>query len=81
MYYFIIKRKDKNKSLNQIRSLFMGKDKKRKGPDFADLGTVASATECTGILSSAPQTHEGLEEIMDTMKFSPTDAPMKKKDI
>ena len=57
----------------------MKKDKKRKGPDFADLGTVASTTECTGILSSAPQTHEGLEEIMDTMKFSPTDAPMKKK--
>ena len=57
----------------------MEKDKKRKDPEISDLGTVASTTECTGILSSAPQSHDGLEEIMDTMKFSPTDVPMKKK--
>lgn len=57
----------------------MSKNKKLNKPDFVDLGTVASTTECTGIVSSAPQTHEGLEEIMDTMKFSPTNVPMKKK--
>ncbi len=57
----------------------MSKDKKVDKGTFPDLGTVASATECTGIVSSAPETHEGLEEIMDTMKFSPTDVPMKKK--
>ncbi|MBQ7975307.1 MAG: hypothetical protein IJ300_06430 [Clostridia bacterium] len=57
----------------------MKKDKQNKGGRFPDLGTVASATECTGIVASAPKTHEGLEEIMDTMKFSPTDVPMKKK--
>lgn len=57
----------------------MSKDKKVDKGTFPDLGTVASTTECTGIVSSAPETHEGLEEIMDTMKFSPTDVPMKKK--
>lgn len=56
--------------------------KKGKNPEekntFIDAGTAASRTECTGIVSSAPKTHEGMEEIMDTMKFSPTDVPMRK---
>ena len=57
----------------------MKNSKKRKNPVIGDMGTVASTTECTGIVSSAPQTHEGFEEIMETMKFSPKDVPMKKK--
>lgn len=59
--------------------------KKRKNPEekktFIDSAPAASTTDCTGIVSSAPKTHEGLEEIMNTMKFSPTDVPMKKKDV
>ncbi len=39
-----------------------------------DMDTAISATECTGLIPSAPQTDEEYEDSLAIMKFSPKDA-------
>jgi len=46
-----------------------------------DLMEVASTMECTGIVPSAPDSREGLENRLELMHFSPVDADEFSKDF
>ena len=48
--------------------------KKINNTIFPDMDTAISATECTGLIPSAPQTDEEYENSLAIMKFSPKDA-------